>query len=970
RLKTPSELTAAIEAYKNIYDAVSQQVIPLYQQANSLYKSAYESYRRCRSGYYECQAIYDRVRPQIQAIYNQISALWRSTYPASDEKYVQEGGWRRAAGAGSANLKTVQALDGIVINQSRGALWELYNVFDSLRRSRNAQYTKYMTGINRWNEFFEKDLRRLESLEQEVERRLKYVSENSHTYLVPRKDPQATLAGLPGLLTGLANMLQSGMIGPGSMSFFEPVLKQAEDKFEEIKSGWDNLPVLSKDEIDQINVLVSPSFDYLKEKKRIEQEMPKLKALTAKIRARIAQFERTADTDANNRSKDAMVLQQNAARVQSFLDEMDAKKIFKYRDGDYRIDVKIDPAEKMVILDEPYKRYALASDIQQITGPVKAAWQAYGAGAFVGKYFPDQARAIEQIINLSDVVAARDENFIMNTGEVIYAGDIKKAAGLISSLKPGSAQFDDVMKRISILLPRVLNVRTDSENKRIEGMAKNIYKMPLDEYMKAMRIPEESFVVRESAQEFGPKEDYEIGKAYRDLVNKLDPLTKEHLAHLRAKANEERQKKYAEEERRRKAEQDKANKQAAAATMTRGLADYYGYYVVDPRINAYSLANARGDVILTRDEIQQGTYNVTGRMSTLQRVAKMLISVDGGRGWNELPLADAFSYSFTPIPDVSYQFLMRVQTVDQDDITFDMLEGVDSITYKNVSFKALLLDTVKAIAEAYERVDFATFSSYISRDYLGQRVFLEEGVRFDFDMFTDIRLTIYINRIEQRSDGYVVETSWQKSQTPRKTGQQQRTTGKTTFMFVLEDGIMKIRNLRGDLIYATLSPEIAQASGLSSSVVDKIRTARDERNPIQPGAGSTPDSGGLTDSSESSTAVLSVFNASLNSNQIYDFSSHVVDGSGDIDMFMNELAAMPGAQITETTDAFDNINEITSVVGTGVFDVAAGKRYLFQTKEGYYGKMEVLTFLGAGEATSMTFRYAVQQDGTSNVRTQ
>jgi len=69
------------------------------------------------------------------------------------------------------------------------------------------------------------------------------------------------------------------------------------------------------------------------------------------------------------------------------------------------------------------------------------------------------------------------------------------------------------------------------------------------------------------------------------------------------------------------------------------------------------------------------------------------------------------------------------------------------------------------------------------------------------------------------------------------TEEEQKTTGNTTFLFVLEDGKMKIQNLRGNLIYATLSPEVAQASGLNQTVITNIRTARDNRNPTQLGAG-------------------------------------------------------------------------------------------------------------------------------------
>jgi len=487
-----------------------------------------------------------------------------------------------------------------------------------------------------------------------------------------------------------------------------------------------------------------------------------------------------------------------------------------------------------------------------------------------------------------------------------------------------------------------------------------LYKMTLEEYIKHMRIKPESFVVHDSALVSGPGEEHKIGKDYSDTVQKLAALTQEYYAYLREEAYKKQQERYEEERKKQQAEEEQRQKQAAMSSLARGLADYYGYYVIDPRINSYSLSNARGDVVLTRDEVPQSTFTLTGRLSTLQRASKILISVDGGRSWNELALSESFSYAFNPMPDMPYQFVMRIQTVDQDDFKFDLLAGVSSVIYKNISFKEVILEAIKAIAEAYERADIAGFSRYISRDFLGQRVFLEEGVRFDFDMFTDIRLTIYINRIESRPDMHVVETSWQKTQVPRKTGQQQRTTGRTTFIFVLEDGIMKIKNLRGDLLYATLSPEIAQASGLSSTVVNEIRTARDERNPVQPGSGETKEDGGLT-------TTLTVYQGELNNWESYDFSGHTKGGVGDIDF--EGFQIMAAVAIEETTTAFDSIDDVSSVTGFDVL-VEVGDKYIFQTTEGYYGKMEILTFTGTGPDAKITFKYAVQTDGSSNVSTQ
>jgi hypothetical protein len=171
-----------------------------------------------------------------------------------------------------------------------------------------------------------------------------------------------------------------------------------------------------------------------------------------------------------------------------------------------------------------------------------------------------------------------------------------------------------------------------------------------------------------------------------------------------------------------------------------------------------------------------------------------------------------------------------------------------------MDFTQLVAESVKNLADSYEAKNFAAFSRLVSDDFLGNKAFLEDGVRMDFDLFSDIRLKIYINRIEKSGGYFVADTKWDKQQSVKKTGQQQSTSGRTTMVFALEEGKMRIKNLRGNLIYATLSPEIAQSSGLPSSTVDQIRTANEDRNPVQPGAGTTEDAGGTSSGSSSSTS--------------------------------------------------------------------------------------------------------------------
>lgn len=387
------------------------------------------------------------------------------------------------------------------------------------------------------------------------------------------------------------------------------------------------------------------------------------------------------------------------------------------------------------------------------------------------------------------------------------------------------------------------------------------------------------------------------------------------------------------------------------------LAALYGYSFTDRRINTYALENARGTVVLTSREVPQGTITFTGRLWTTDKAQTMLFSVDRGRTWDEIPVANDISYTFTPMQGIEYMPMVRIKTTDSEDMALSFFPGVDAFVYENINYDTLVYDTVKDIANAYERQDLAAFSRAIARDYLGNRTFLEEGVRFDFDMFTDIRMTIYINRIEQRGKLFVAETKWDKAQMPRKTGEQQNTTGRTTMVFVLEDGMMKIQNLRGNLIYATLSPEIAQASGLSQTVINDIRTAFEDRNPTQPGAGTIEADGGITGGSTGNIVSHTGSVVAHTKGWLFDSNSQV-NANGDIMLVNAEISANAIKLISGATQLTDVTTAPTTGYTTFYVGVSAGEVYVVHTADDHYVKFKI-TALNSG--TSMTFDYAYQE---------
>ncbi|MBF0216230.1 MAG: hypothetical protein HQL30_04465 [Candidatus Omnitrophica bacterium] len=433
-------------------------------------------------------------------------------------------------------------------------------------------------------------------------------------------------------------------------------------------------------------------------------------------------------------------------------------------------------------------------------------------------------------------------------------------------------------------------------------------------------------------------------------------------AEYAAKRDEEKRK---EEEERKKREKEDAEKS--------------GYRVYDVRVNTLTIPNVPGEMVLTSSELRDNTIEITAWLDNLYGIKTVLISEDGSV-FKEIPVDRQIRYSFHPVP--GKQYIPRIKLkFESDEKVFDLLSNGQTLVYRDIDHTVLIRDAVKELADSYESKNIANVSSLISRDFLGNKIFLEEGIRFDFDMFDDIRLTIFIDRIEKNNALFIAETRWQKTQTPKKTGQQQRTSGSTRMIFLLEDGKMKIYNLKGNLIYATLSPEIASSSGLGEAVVEAIRVDRDTRNPEQPGSGATQETGGVSSVLSVRTGTVTSVDLPMASNMDRGFffsSGAQADAVGDFVLeFPNLLFTYGNAKIQDVsgTYTFDSLSTAPDITNEVNGPATAGKVYLLVTQEGYYAKMRIDTVnadqdgMNDDDMVTMTFTYAVQTDGSRDLRT-
>ncbi len=755
-------------------------------------------------------------------------------------------------------------------------------------------------------------------------------------------------------------------------------------EWDEVIKEFHNLDIPSASEVDQIRVLVDPSFNPLDNINKITQSIESIKELRM-LPAQLDVAVHRLELIQKNKEIDRDNIEKKLKRITMFFKELEEKKLIE-RGGindDYRVVLPARLLNGMLLMTEPFPHYATRKELDKIVEPILKAWDSlpHNIRSFIRSNAPLHFNRWEKIMSLNNIKAARCSNFILlgRSSAPIYEDNLKRALSLALNVRARDPKYSKIMEKIAQLVPGLMDIPTKEDIQREDQRKAAMHHLTLKQYYRKFSPSKQViyYVLTDAAKKAMHSKKLiscDIGRMYTHLAQRVEQLNGDYHAY-EAELNRKIAEK--ESERIQKKEYMKAEEQGDQDLRSMSpfrLAGFYGYSIENARLNSRSLQNARGTVILTKENLRLGEIVIDAKLFTTKQAKKMLFSIDGGRTWSQIPVASDIHFAFTPLSDRYYDFILKIQTADGREPMVKLFPNVDKFLFKDVNFNTLIVKTVKEIANAYERKDINAFSRYISRDYLGNKALLEEGVRFDFDLFNNIRLLIYINRIEKRSNFFVVTTKWDKTQTPIKTGEEQRTSGHTTFMFVLEDGKMKIKNLRGDLIYATLSPEIAQASGKSPSVVSKIRTARDERNPEQPGAGEVEDSGGVTSSSAALTVYTTpILNVPGFPGIGFDATSNVevtaASSNSDMDFEDNLIFGTTGLQKI-TGQTFNQITEAptSGYTTAGVINEGAGTVYVFITREGYYAKMEILSFDGT-PGGNLQFKFAVQTDGSTNLTT-
>ena len=135
------------------------------------------------------------------------------------------------------------------------------------------------------------------------------------------------------------------------------------------------------------------------------------------------------------------------------------------------------------------------------------------------------------------------------------------------------------------------------------------------------------------------------------------------------------------------------------------------------------------------------------------------------------------------------------------------------------------------MARSYEAKDFSGFMARVSENYPNRGEFTE-FIRRDFRDFDNLKLNLFIQRVNSHVNGATVQADWQLQYLPTATARQVEVRGsRLEFVFVNEAGHLKLHRMRGqNPLFGARSPEVAAAAGVPSGVARALETVEDTGN--------------------------------------------------------------------------------------------------------------------------------------------
>jgi len=251
-------------------------------------------------------------------------------------------------------------------------------------------------------------------------------------------------------------------------------------------------------------------------------------------------------------------------------------------------------------------------------------------------------------------------------------------------------------------------------------------------------------------------------------------------------------------------------------------------------INDISYDESGQDITLYRDFLEDGLIDIRGRaLINKGQIGSVLISVDGKENWGNAKLSDdgAFQYYFKP--EIGRTYEIYIEAMETGGRTNDADETFKTVTVSDKSYRDVIDERLSQIFAAYMERDSSRFMNYVSWDFVGGDLTLEQAINKDFSNFADIDINYNLVNLVLNNEGmFTAVLEFDRRVISFNDGQTLTDSGITEFVFNLEEDGPMLYSMNHPLIFG-ISDAANVASGVINSAENDQVIAVDDQGNIE-----------------------------------------------------------------------------------------------------------------------------------------
>ena len=239
-------------------------------------------------------------------------------------------------------------------------------------------------------------------------------------------------------------------------------------------------------------------------------------------------------------------------------------------------------------------------------------------------------------------------------------------------------------------------------------------------------------------------------------------------------------------------------------------------------INGISYDESGENITLYQDLLKEGLVNIRGRARINKgRIGSVRVSIDGKESWEQAELSEdgAFQYYFRP--QIGEEYEIYIEAMETAGRTNDIEETYKVVTVSQKNYQSVIAERIAEMFNAYMQRDATKFMEYVSWDFIGDDVVLEQALYQDFNNFADIDIRYNIvNQVVSDEGRFTTVLEYDRRLIATNDAQTLSDSGLTKFSFKLEDNGPMLYSMSHPLIFG-----LSDADNLGSGVINSAENA-------------------------------------------------------------------------------------------------------------------------------------------------